>query len=172
MCWSRLVNWSISMNNLLFQSKPFWILAKGVRDFVENEGNGALPVRGSIPDMTAETSSYIALQQMWGSLERLIRKKTRLDTPLFFFFFCRYNKQAVKDADVIFRRVQQLLHELNQPSETITEADTRLFCRHAHDLHVIRGSSISDEYQGRNTNLQNLGEDRKLFCCAPANQVV
>lgn len=67
----------------------------------------------------------------------------------------------MRDADIVFRRVQQLLRELNQPAETITEADVRLYCRHAHDLYLIRGSSISDEYQGRNTNLQNIG--RLLF---------
>lgn len=48
----------------LFQSKAFWIIAKAVRDFIENEGNGHLPLQGSLPDMTAETSRYIALQQM------------------------------------------------------------------------------------------------------------
>lgn len=47
-----------------FQSKPFWILAKAVRDFVENEGEGCLPLRGTLPDMTAETTGYITLQQM------------------------------------------------------------------------------------------------------------
>jgi amyloid beta precursor protein binding protein 1 len=39
-------------------------MAKAARDFVENEGEGCLPLRGSIPDMTAETEKYIALQQV------------------------------------------------------------------------------------------------------------
>lgn len=50
--------------SIFVQSKPFWIMAKAVRDFVENEGEGCLPLCGSIPDMTAETGKYIALQQM------------------------------------------------------------------------------------------------------------
>jgi amyloid beta precursor protein binding protein 1 len=49
---------------MFVQSKPFWIMAKAVRDFVENEGEGCLPLNGSIPDMTAETEKYIALQQL------------------------------------------------------------------------------------------------------------
>lgn len=49
---------------LFLQSKAFWIIAKAVRDFMENEGNGHLPLQGSLPDMTAETSCYITLQQM------------------------------------------------------------------------------------------------------------
>jgi hypothetical protein len=39
-------------------------MAKAVRDFVENEGEGCLPLNGSIPDMTAETEKYITLQQV------------------------------------------------------------------------------------------------------------
>lgn len=39
-------------------------MAKAVRDFIENEGEGYLPLRGSVPDMTAETERYIALQQV------------------------------------------------------------------------------------------------------------
>lgn len=54
----------ISIIYFSFQSEPFWILTKAVRDFVENEGNGCLPLRGSLPDMTANTYSYITLQQM------------------------------------------------------------------------------------------------------------
>ncbi|KAG8235621.1 hypothetical protein J437_LFUL014879 [Ladona fulva] len=45
-------------------SKPFWIMAKAVRDFVENEGGGCLPLCGTLPDMTAQTSRYVALQQV------------------------------------------------------------------------------------------------------------
>ncbi|TRY69781.1 hypothetical protein DNTS_006011 [Danionella cerebrum] len=40
------------------QSPSFWVMAHGVRDFVENEGNGQLPVRGSIPDMIADSEKY------------------------------------------------------------------------------------------------------------------
>jgi amyloid beta precursor protein binding protein 1 len=43
------------------QSKPFWILARALKDFVDGEGGGLLPVRGSLPDMTAETSRYVSL---------------------------------------------------------------------------------------------------------------
>jgi len=51
-------------NTVLLQSKPFWVMAKAVRDFVENEGEGLLPLRGSVPDMTAKTDRYVALQQV------------------------------------------------------------------------------------------------------------
>lgn len=47
-----------------FQSSSFWIIAKAVRNFIDQEGAGLLPVRGAVPDMTADTDRYIALQQM------------------------------------------------------------------------------------------------------------
>nr|CAD7442558.1 unnamed protein product [Timema bartmani] len=117
--------------NLTSKSKSFWIMAKAMRDFVDNEGEGFLPLRGSIPDMTAETSRYIALQQV-------------------------YHNQASKDAEAVFRRAQQLLHQLNQPSDIITETDIKLFCKHATDLHVVRGTSVADEYDFKTPNMQNI----------------
>jgi amyloid beta precursor protein binding protein 1 len=117
--------------NLTSKSKPFWIMAKAVRDFVENEGEGCLPLNGSIPDMTAETEKYITLQQV-------------------------YHSQAAKDSEVVFRCVQQLLHQLNQPPDTITEKEVRLFCKNSSSLHLVRGTSIADEYDPKTPNAQNI----------------
>ncbi|XP_054274915.1 NEDD8-activating enzyme E1 regulatory subunit [Macrosteles quadrilineatus] len=110
--------------NLTSKSKPFWIIAKAVRDFVKNEGAGNLPLRGSLPDMTADTSRYITLQQL-------------------------YYTKASRDAEVVYRRVQQLLHQLNQPDDLVSEADVKQFCKHAASLSVLRGSCIADEYDPR-----------------------
>uniref|UniRef100_A0A1B6BZM3 NEDD8-activating enzyme E1 regulatory subunit n=1 Tax=Clastoptera arizonana TaxID=38151 RepID=A0A1B6BZM3_9HEMI len=117
--------------NLTHKSKPFWIIAKAVRDFIDNEGGGYLPLRGSLPDMTAETSSYINLQQI-------------------------YHNQALRDAEVVYRRVQQLLHQLNQSDDTITEDEVKQFCKHAANLAVIRGSSIADEYDPKSSSASNI----------------
>ncbi|XP_049810546.1 NEDD8-activating enzyme E1 regulatory subunit [Schistocerca nitens] len=117
--------------NLTSKSKPFWIMAKAVRDYIDNEGQGCLPLRGTLPDMTAETERYIALQQV-------------------------YHSEAAKDADVVFRRVQQLLHQLNQPADTITEKDVKTFCKHASNLHLLRGTRIADEYDPKTNNAHNI----------------
>ncbi|XP_046996258.1 NEDD8-activating enzyme E1 regulatory subunit [Schistocerca americana] len=117
--------------NLTSKSKPFWIMAKAVRDYIDNEGQGCLPLRGTLPDMTAETERYIALQQV-------------------------YHSEAAKDADVVFRRVQQLLHQLNQPADTITETDVKTFCKHASNLHLLRGTRIADEYDPKTNNAHNI----------------
>ncbi|XP_075229316.1 nedd8-activating enzyme E1 regulatory subunit APP-BP1 [Lycorma delicatula] len=117
--------------NLTSKSKPFWITAKAVKDFVDNEGNGLLPLRGSLPDMTAETSRYITLQQV-------------------------YHNEAARNAEVVFRRTQQLLHQLNQPDDTISEADVKKFCKHASSLAVIRGSCIANEYESKPNNAADI----------------
>ncbi len=49
-------------------SSKFWIMANALKGFVENEGNGKLPVMGSIPDMTASTQTYVELQRMYALL--------------------------------------------------------------------------------------------------------
>jgi NEDD8-activating enzyme E1 regulatory subunit len=111
--------------NLNKNSSSFWIMARAVKDFIEKDGEGFLPLPGSLPDMTAETSLYINLQNI-------------------------YRAKALQDADSVFRRVQELikeLGELNKSSDWISEKDVRLFCREASCLAVTRGSKIADEYE-------------------------
>ncbi|XP_059477620.1 NEDD8-activating enzyme E1 regulatory subunit [Neocloeon triangulifer] len=115
--------------NLTSRSNPFWIMARALKDFVDGEGGGLLPVRGSLPDMTAETSRYISL-------------------------LTAYHDQAQRDVESVYRRAQQLLVELNLPPDTITEKDIKHFCKHSYDLHVVRGRSISDEVDPRSANTQ------------------
>lgn len=45
-------------------TKPFWIMARALHEFVTSEGRGALPVRGTIPDMTADSEKYIKIQNL------------------------------------------------------------------------------------------------------------
>ncbi|CAH1390420.1 unnamed protein product [Nezara viridula] len=119
--------------NLTSKSKPFWILTKAVRDFVENEGEGCLPVRGTLPDMTADTNRYIALQQI-------------------------YLQESLRCADIVHRRTQQLLHQLGQNTELITEGDTKLFCKHSSNLAVFRGTKIADEYDPKLVNVSMISQ--------------
>ncbi|XP_052860022.1 nedd8-activating enzyme E1 regulatory subunit [Anopheles cruzii] len=108
--------------NINKESNSFWIMARALKDFVNNEGKGLLPVPGVLPDMTADTISYIKLQNV-------------------------YRSQAAHDAEIVFRRARQLLKELNKPNDLITEKDVRLFCREAANIAVVRGSKIADEFE-------------------------
>lgn len=108
--------------NLNKNSSPFWIMARALKDFVEKDGMGFLPLPGALPDMTAETALYINLQNI-------------------------YRAKALQDSDSVLRRVQDLLKELNKSSDWISEKDVRLFCREAAYLAVNRGTKIADEYE-------------------------
>ena len=96
-------------------------MARALRDFVEQEGGGYLPLPGDIPDMTADTQQYVNLQNV-------------------------YRCKASLDSDIIYRRVQQLLKELELSSDLISEKDVKLFSRESAHLAVIRGNKIADEY--------------------------
>lgn len=43
----------------------FWVLVAALNRFMAAEGQGELPLDGAIPDMTATTESYIALQAIY-----------------------------------------------------------------------------------------------------------
>ncbi|XP_026478929.1 nedd8-activating enzyme E1 regulatory subunit-like [Ctenocephalides felis] len=107
--------------NLSRNSTPFWVMAHAVRKFELKEGNGWLPVEGVIPDMTADTKSYIALQQV-------------------------YKNQFNHDVEIVMKYVQDLIQELDLPYDYVSEQDIKIFCRNANSLHLVRGTKISDEY--------------------------
>lgn len=46
------------------QTPAFWVMTRGVRDFVQNEGNGKLPLRGTVPDMISDSEKFINLQNV------------------------------------------------------------------------------------------------------------
>ncbi|XP_041981515.1 NEDD8-activating enzyme E1 regulatory subunit [Aricia agestis] len=112
--------YSSSAINLKKDSSPFWIMCSALKEFIEAEGKGKLPLKGVLPDMTASTESYVKLQNI-------------------------YRNQAAMEAEIVYRKVQEIVSQLH--CENISEADVKLFCRHAHDLHIIKGSNIAAEYQ-------------------------
>lgn len=95
---------------------------RSVKDFIEQENNGWCPLSGTIPDMTADTENYINLQNI-------------------------YRQKAWNDADMVYKRAQQHLRELNLSSELITDKDVKLFCREFTTVVALKGSCIADEYE-------------------------
>jgi amyloid beta precursor protein binding protein 1 len=118
--------------NLNQNSSPFWVLCAALREFVETEN--ALPLKGSLPDMAADTNSYVTLQQL-------------------------YQKQAQSQFEVIYRRALELARNLGLSQDAITESEAKLFCKHASELHVVRGSCIADEYQKSRLDFTSYLED-------------
>ncbi|CAN7992646.1 unnamed protein product, partial [Ixodes hexagonus] len=113
------------------QSRPFWILLRALKDFVDNEGKGALPVRGTLPDMTADTTRYVKLLNI-------------------------YHDEAEKDVLAVYTRVQQLLTNLGKPQDFVTETDVRLLCKNAHSLHLLRGRSLAQEHNPKEAKIHDI----------------
>lgn len=113
----------LSLDN---KSEDFWIMARGLKDFIENE-QGLLPVRGSIPDMFSDSDRYIQLSNV-------------------------YRNKAAQDAEVVYRSVQTHLESIGKSPESISEASVKQFCKEASNLRLHRDAgSIADEFSGKNS---------------------
>lgn len=98
----------------------FWVLAAALREFVEHEGKGELPLSGAIPDMTADTTGYITLQRI-------------------------YHEKAANDIGAVAGRVDDILAKLGRPS-SFSPDTIKKFCKNARFLKVVRYRSLEQEY--------------------------
>jgi len=96
----------------------FWILARAIKEFYES--TGALPLRGSIPDMFSDSARYIQLQNV-------------------------FKDQALKDIQSVHEIVEQCVIDMQLEDDLISEEDTKLFCKNAYFLHVISGHPLANE---------------------------
>jgi amyloid beta precursor protein binding protein 1 len=101
---------------------------RALKDFVDNEGAGLLPLRGSIPDMFSDSERFISLQNI-------------------------YRNKAQHDLEAITSRIEHLLYNIDKPYDFISEQQIKLFCKNAYFLKVIRGRSLNNEYDPQNSKL-------------------
>jgi len=113
--------------NITAESHPFWIVARAMKEFVANEGRGNLPVNGSIPDMTANTKSYVALQRI-------------------------YRDKAAADVDAVYAHVQALLKSIGRDGNSIAKDYVALSCKNAFFWKLMRYRTISEEFTAPNAN--------------------
>jgi len=104
--------------NLTATSSSFWVIAHAVKQFVDE--HHTLPLVGSIPDMTSDTQSYIALQNL-------------------------YNTKAAHDAAQVHGKVQASLTRLGRNPATITLDEVKNFCKNTYSLLVVRTSTLEQE---------------------------
>ncbi|KAF3686539.1 NEDD8-activating enzyme E1 regulatory subunit APP-BP1 Amyloid protein-binding protein 1 [Channa argus] len=109
------------------KTPSFWVMLRAVMEFVHNEGNGSLPVRGTIPDMIADSQRFINLQNV-------------------------YRKKAMQDAAAVSKHVECLLKSVGKPPESISEQDIKLFCKNASFLRVVHCRSLAEEYSVDSVN--------------------
>ncbi|XP_041849360.1 NEDD8-activating enzyme E1 regulatory subunit [Melanotaenia boesemani] len=130
-------------NNITAQSSPFWVMLRAVKEFVHNEGSGSLPLRGTIPDMIADSQKFINLQNV-------------------------YREKAMQDAASVSKQVEYLLQSVGKSPECISEKDIKLFCKNASFLRVVRCRSLAEEY-----NVDSVNKDEITSCMdSPDSEMV
>lgn len=108
----------------------FWLLARAVREFVEKEGGGLLPLRGTLPDMTADSDRYIALQRI-------------------------YKQQAANHVANVTNHLHSILQQ-DHVEIKVREQETHTFCRNAASLRVLRYRSLESEYSSSESPSESL----------------
>lgn len=89
----------------------FWWLAGALAAFVERHNDGMLPITGVVPDMTAATESYVALQEL-------------------------YVAKAKEDAAKVLELVHELLAAHGQPADRISSDQVVEFCKNSYNIAV------------------------------------
>ncbi|ORX50586.1 hypothetical protein DM01DRAFT_1325015 [Hesseltinella vesiculosa] len=107
-------------------STPFWFAARGVREFVNNQGQGQLPLAGKLPDMKSDTKNYVELQLV-------------------------YRDKARRDLQTVMEHVHRLLQEVGVSENYVPMEMIELFCKNAAFAKLLNYRSITDEYTSPNT---------------------
>ncbi len=125
-----VVNDPNASTKLASSSSNYWILVAALKRFMENEGNGLLPLPGSLPDMNSSTHTYVELQGL-------------------------YKAKAKKDFDCLSRHVDEILKQFGRPLLTIPHEERELFCKNAADIQVIRYRTIQEELEATDASKEN-----------------
>ena len=99
----------------------FWILAEALKRFVQ-EGDGNLPLSGSIPDMTATTDLYLDLKRL-------------------------YEKKAESDVAKMAAHVREILTDLRRDQSEIGIEYIRLFCKNSSHVKHLKYNTVEEEYK-------------------------
>ncbi|KAG0229865.1 NEDD8-activating enzyme E1 regulatory subunit [Actinomortierella wolfii] len=109
--------------NLTAESTDFWVLVRALKEFVEDTSKsaGLLPLSGTIPDMKAQTGSYVKLQSI-------------------------YKAKAKQDAQHVAEIADRVLEQIGRAKGSIPFPAIESFCKFSAFLKVIRHRSLESEY--------------------------
>ncbi|KAJ5159493.1 uncharacterized protein N7482_006497 [Penicillium canariense] len=97
------------------QSADFWVIAAAISAFYTT--HGVLPLPGSLPDMKAQSSDYVTLQNI-------------------------YKSKARQDVEEVTATVHQLESQLGRSPPRILEREIEVFCKNAAHIKVVHGRAI------------------------------
>jgi len=118
--------------NLTKDSSDFWIMTSAVKEFLAEEG--VLPLNGSLPDMTADTATYMALQTV-------------------------YQTKALRDVDRVQSLVIAALTHLGKSPDSIPHNEVKKFCKNVQSLRVVRARPLAQEYHKDTANSSYIGSE-------------
>jgi amyloid beta precursor protein binding protein 1 len=98
---------------------------------VEAEGAGSLPLLGTLPDMTADTASYIELANV-------------------------YRDKAKADAMRVHAHALAICAGLGPPDETVSLEQAQLVCKNAHSLQWLKIRSLEDELSAASSRVPQM----------------
>nr|XP_002124435.1 NEDD8-activating enzyme E1 regulatory subunit-like [Ciona intestinalis] len=110
--------------NISENSTNFWILANGLKQFVQNNDKSSLPLRGSLPDMFSDSESYVKLQNI-------------------------YKTKAKQDIDLL----TSYIRDFGAVNGRLSDQEIKRFCRNASFLQVVRSRSLSEEYENASQSI-------------------
>ncbi|KAJ2237165.1 hypothetical protein IWW45_001167 [Coemansia sp. RSA 485] len=117
----------------------FWLMAKALRRFTESAySKGALPLSGTIPDMKADTKSYIALQRV-------------------------YKQKADQDKAELAEHLQEILKASGLPQTYVSQPEIDAFCKNTHRLRLLRMTPVHAELKSGPANTEDLKYSEALF---------
>ncbi|KAF0685585.1 Aste57867_22553 [Aphanomyces stellatus] len=113
-------------------TEPFWFMARSLSDFLS--AHKCLPLNGHVPDMTAFTHSYVALQNI-------------------------YMQKALRDCDEVFANVSTLLESAGCSPTMIARENVAEFCKHSSSIRILETRALTDEFQSVNFSELDMEEE-------------
>ncbi|KAK4494072.1 hypothetical protein PRZ48_014335 [Zasmidium cellare] len=102
--------------NLTATSPPFWVIANAIQQFYEKHGE--LPLPGAVPDLKAQSDTFIQLQNI-------------------------YKTKAREDCAEVVATVRSLEKNLGRSGKlVIDEKEVENFCKGAAHIHLVRGRPL------------------------------
>ncbi|KAJ2851025.1 hypothetical protein IWW36_001452 [Coemansia brasiliensis] len=103
------------------QTSNFWLLVNALRRYLESEySQGMLPHSGAIPDMKADTLSYVNLQRI-------------------------YKQKAEADKREFLCHLHDVLHDADLPTDHVSSEQVDAFCRNASKLRLVRTHPLDQD---------------------------
>jgi len=121
----------------------FAILLLALKRFLEKSGGRWLPLDGKIPDMTASTEPYIALQEVY---------KSRADED-------RAAMRSAVDAILVEQRARV---GVSVVVPDITDEEVTAFCRNIQNLRKVGTRSYSEEWKAHAPSADGGGDDAAM----------